>query len=115
MKVIKPLKLGLIHRTFGHLQTHHLAVKAILFFNLKNSTEIVSEAQGWQRLMGVLPQRQVFDEGMPKASPEVLLYGDACSPEGEQTQKLLKGFVKMIRNLPQKLLRELLKKTLATG
>jgi uncharacterized protein YjbI with pentapeptide repeats len=89
MKVIKPLKLGLIHRTYGHLQTHHFAVKAILFFNLKNSTEIVSEAQGWQRLMSVLPQRQVFDEGIPKASPEVLLYGDACSPEGEQTQKLL--------------------------
>lgn len=89
MKIIKPLKLGLIHRTYGYQGAHHFAVKPIVFFELQQPDRIVPEAQAWQRLMNQLPQHQVFDEGMPKASPEVLLYGSAHSPQGKRTTQML--------------------------
>lgn len=88
MKVIKPLKLGLTHRTYGYQGAHHFAVKPILFFDLNDSQRIIPEAQAWQRLMAELPQHQVFDEGMPKASPEVLLHGSAWTPSGSPATHL---------------------------
>lgn len=88
MKVIKPLKLGLTHRTYGHQGTHHFAVKPILFFDLNDPQRIIPEAKAWQCLMAELPQHQVFDEGMPKASPEVLLHGSAWAPGGNPVTKL---------------------------
>lgn len=88
MKIVKPLKLGLIHRTYAYQDAHHFAVKPIVFFELEKPDVVVPEAQAWQRLMSQLPQHQVFDEGMPKASPEVLLYGNAYSPQGKPTAQL---------------------------
>ena len=88
MKVIKPLKLGLTHRTYGWQGAHRFAVKPILFFDLNDPQRIIPEAQAWQRLMAELPQHQVFDEGMPKASPEVLLHGNAWTPAGSPVTKL---------------------------
>lgn len=88
MKVIKPLKVGLIHRTYGYRDAYRFAVKPILFFDLKEPQRIIPEAQAWQRLVAELPQYQVFDEGLPKASPEVLLHGSAWAPAGNPASEL---------------------------
>jgi uncharacterized protein YjbI with pentapeptide repeats len=77
MRIIKPQKLGLIHRTFSVKSVHTLAVAPVIFFELLDSKMLVSESVAWSRLMKALPLNQGLDEGMPKANAEFVLVGQA--------------------------------------
>ena len=79
MKITKPLKLGLLHRTYSQNSVHSLVVKPLVFFNLDVPRPLVSEQEGWARLAVGMPEYQVLDEVMPKAFPEVVLAGVAHS------------------------------------
>ena len=79
MKITKPLKLGLLHRTYSQNSVHSLVVKPLVFFNLDAPRPLVSEQEGWARLAVGMPEYQVLDEVMPKAFPEVVLAGVAHS------------------------------------
>lgn len=73
-------------------EDHHFCVKPVLFFDLSNPRSILSEPEGWQKVMSVMPQHQVFDEAMPKGRPEILVVGKAYSPSGKPVSMLEAGF-----------------------
>jgi hypothetical protein len=85
MKVIKPHKISLMHRSYGLDAQQHFVIKPMIFFELTSNTKLasdvlVSEAQGWQRLSRIMPRDLALDEVMPKGQPEVMLIGSAYSP-----------------------------------
>ena len=92
MRIVKPLNISVLHRTYQLGETHHLCVKPVLFFDLLAPRLIVSEVEGWRKVMSVLPQYQVLDEAMPKAQPEALVLGHAYSPSGNPVSVLEAGF-----------------------
>ena len=77
MRLIKPFKIGLIHRSYTQNDLHHFAVTPLLFFSLSAPDELISESEGWARAMRSLPERQPLDEGIPKGVSEVLHAGSA--------------------------------------
>lgn len=88
MRITKPLKLGLFHRTYSIADSHRFVVKPVVFFDLLNPQTVIPETEGWRRLMSVMPQQQAFDEAMPKASAEMLVLADAYSPDGVPVTEL---------------------------
>ncbi len=88
MKIIKPLTLGLLYKTYQQGQKNQLVVTALAFFPLGelSTTRYMLEASQWSRLMSVLPTGQALDEVMPKAYAEVLVLGGACAPQGQGVQ-----------------------------
>ena len=80
MRIIKPQKLGLIHRTFTVESVHTFAVAPLIFFDLLDPGKLVSESLAWEKLMRALPANQGLDEGMPKANAEFVLVGKAYAP-----------------------------------
>ncbi|MDP2371750.1 DUF2169 domain-containing protein [Rhodoferax sp.] len=90
MKIIKPLSLGLLHRTYRQHGENRLVVVGLGFFTLgvPASARLLPEAPQWGRLMKVLPSGQALDEVMPKASAEVMVLGQACAPAGQAVTQL---------------------------
>ena len=88
MRVIKPLRVGLLQRSFSIGESHRLAIKPVLFFDLLSTQSLISEAEAWKTLISFMPREQVFDEAMPKAKPEVLLQGTAYAPLGQPVTEL---------------------------
>jgi uncharacterized protein YjbI with pentapeptide repeats len=88
MKVIKPHKISLMHRSYGLDSQQHLVIKPIIFFELVGNVALVPEVEAWQRLSKIMPRDLALDEVMPKAQPEVMLMGSAYSPDGSQVSEL---------------------------
>lgn len=84
MKIIKPMSLGLLYKTYQQARRHHLVVTALGFFALGGaaSGRLLSEPAQWKKVMRVLPTGQALDEASPKAQAEVLVLGRACAPGG---------------------------------
>ncbi len=90
MKIIKPMTLSLLHRSFTIRQQHHLSVAVLGFFSLRDgcATRLLDEAPQWKRILPHLPAGTPLDEAMPKAHAEALLLGAACAPSGELRQTI---------------------------
>ncbi len=82
MKIIKPMKMSLLHKTYGHRGQWYLVVTPIVFFRLNAHAELVAENEGWPKLMQSLPAETAFDLAMPKPSGEFLLAATAFAPGG---------------------------------
>ncbi|MCG8636187.1 MAG: DUF2169 domain-containing protein [Desulfobacterales bacterium] len=82
MKIIKPLKLSLLTKTYRYRRGDWLAVSPICFFRL-GTDEIITEAQGWKSVMAVPGMENGFDMAMPKKYGEFLAMGNAYAQEGE--------------------------------
>jgi uncharacterized protein YjbI with pentapeptide repeats len=85
MKTIKPLKLGLLHKTYEHNEKCTFAVTCFVFFDLRNERALLSEAGMWQVVAGELRDGEPLDECMPKARSEVLVTGNAYPRGGPST------------------------------
>jgi len=83
VKVIKPLKVGVMHRTFEHRGTFHFVPTVMVHFSLEHPTIPLQEVAMWPMVVEELGKEFAFDEGMPKASGEVLLAARAYPPGGE--------------------------------
>ena len=90
MKIIKPLSLGLLHRSYQQAGQNRLVVTVLGFFalGLPPAARLLPEAPQWGRLMKVLPTGQALDEVMPKACAEVMVLGHACAPGGRAVTHL---------------------------
>ena len=90
MKIIKPLSLGLLHRSYQQAGQNRLVVTVLGFFALgaPPAARLLPEAPQWGRLMKVLPTGQALDEVMPKASAEVMVLGHACAPGGRAVTQM---------------------------
>ncbi|MDB2646862.1 DUF2169 domain-containing protein [Pseudomonadales bacterium] len=88
MKIIKPMKMGLLHRTYTIAETHQFVIKPIFFFDLFATENVLPDPEAWRRVMSALPATQPFDEVMPKPVKEVLLVGEAFSEGGKAVTEL---------------------------
>ena len=80
MKVIKPLKLGVMHRTFEVRQQQYLAVGIHVFFAFDRPDRILPDIGLWQVAAEAMGSDGVLDEGLPKPEPEVTIHGHAHVP-----------------------------------
>ncbi len=72
LRVIKPLLLGFLCRTYRR-QGHRLALSGLVGFSFSDPDLPVSEQAMWQEIAPFLPKEGVWDEGIPKDRGEVLL------------------------------------------
>ncbi len=72
MQIIKPKRLGIIHKTY-QIKFHHFAVGALAFFPLgEDNPEPLVEFDQWKKVMGQLPMGMALDMGFAKPRAEVL-------------------------------------------
>ena len=82
MKVIKPLLLGFLSRTYMR-GGHRLALSGIVGFSFSEPGVPISEQALWQKMGPFLPKDGVWDEGVPKERGEVLLNARCHGPGGQ--------------------------------
>ncbi len=82
MKIIKPMKLGLLHRSYSFRQQHFQSVAALCFFQLSTS-EVLQEMAQWKKVQESLGEATPLDIAMPKPKGEFLLAGSAHTPAGK--------------------------------
>ncbi|HRI68611.1 MAG TPA: DUF2169 domain-containing protein, partial [Polyangium sp.] len=87
MKVIKPLKLGLLHRVFENDQRCYFVVTIFLYFDVDEPKKLMGEVGMWKLVSDELgPEGGILDEGNSKTSGEVLVTGRCYAPGGKPTQ-----------------------------
>jgi uncharacterized protein YjbI with pentapeptide repeats len=83
MKTIKPLKLGVLHRTFENDGKCHFVPTFFLCFPFDAPDVGLQEANMWKLVGGELGPDAALDECMPKSKGEVLVTGHAYPAGGE--------------------------------
>lgn len=81
MKVIKPLLLGFLWRTYKR-QGDHLALTGLLPFPFADPEVPLTEQEMWQSVAPLFPPDSAWDEGIPKDRGELLLLAQAFAPGG---------------------------------
>jgi len=82
MKVVKPMKLALLHRVVEVRRRPHFHVGAMLGFSLTDHRVLVDELVFWAIVSSVLGANGVVDEGFAKARGELLVAGSFHAPGG---------------------------------
>lgn len=82
MKVIKPLKQGIIYKCFENDDRSYFVVTVFNFFPFSPDGQLLSEIDMWKFAAGELGKEAILDFGMPKPRGEVVLTGRFFSPGG---------------------------------
>jgi uncharacterized protein YjbI with pentapeptide repeats len=83
MKVVKPLKIGLLFRTFESEGRQVLAVTALCLVNPGKETLLDGEPDLWKMVAAELGKEAILDMGLPKPHGEVLVSGSYYAPQGQ--------------------------------
>ncbi|MCJ8501785.1 DUF2169 family type VI secretion system accessory protein [Desulfatitalea alkaliphila] len=85
MKVVKPLKLGILHRSFEYRSRCFWAPTVLAFFDFEDgqAPKLSTEIDMWTFCADELGKAAVVDEGMPKERGEVLVHGAFHAPGGQ--------------------------------
>lgn len=83
MKVIKPLKLGILHRTFEYQGRCFWSPAVLLYFAHEQKAKLLLETEMWPFVAEQLGKEGVLDQGMPKERGELLVTGSFYSPGGQ--------------------------------
>ncbi|RSZ60366.1 DUF2169 domain-containing protein [Massilia atriviolacea] len=75
MKIIKPMRLGVLPRPFTWQKKHYLCVTAYAHHTLGANPTLLNEQGLWPMLASELGDSKVLDLGMPKQYPEFLVSG----------------------------------------
>lgn len=81
MNIIKPLQLGVLHKSFTYLEKDIFAVSIPIAFSLTDG-EILLEQKLWT-IIGEQLGSEVFDAAMPKEVGEVLVCGNFIAPNNQ--------------------------------
>lgn len=81
MRVMKPLRLGLLTKTMPHKGKGLFIVSTFTLFDLLDPTDILAETAMWPLVAKELPKGAVFDAAYPKPFGEFLIAGRALSRE----------------------------------
>lgn len=87
MEIIKPLRLGVLHRTYHWRHGHRLAVTAIALATLEEPPVLLPEQELWALLDEALDENEQIDLLMPKPCPEFLVNGHAYSCHGTDRRR----------------------------
>ncbi len=83
MKVIKPLKLGLLFRTFDVKGVNYLSSTILCFCPFSGQSLLEMESSFWETVASELGKELVVDQGIPKPRGEVLVTGKFFAPGGQ--------------------------------
>jgi uncharacterized protein YjbI with pentapeptide repeats len=83
MKVIKPLKQGIIYKCFEKDGRSYFVATVFSFFPFGPDGQLLSEIDMWKFAAGALGKEAILDFGMPKPRGEVVLTGKFFSPGGQ--------------------------------
>ncbi|ORM67380.1 DUF2169 family type VI secretion system accessory protein [Pantoea rwandensis] len=87
MKIIKPLHLSVITRSYRWQQQHHLGVSLMALMNMDALPRLLTEQAMWQCMPETLQSPDgVLDLGLPKQHPEFLASGFAFPAGGPAPQ-----------------------------
>ncbi len=86
MKVIKPLKQGVLYRTFEDGDRYFFVATTFTFFAFLSPVRVLSEIDMWKFVAAELGQNSILDMGMPKPKGELLVIGKFFSPDGKPVQ-----------------------------
>jgi len=84
MNIIKPLQLGVLHKSFTYLDKDVFALSIPIAFSLING-EILLEQKLWS-IIGEQLDGEIFDGAMPKKVGEVLVCGDFIAPNEQAVE-----------------------------
>jgi len=82
MKVIKPLKQGILYKTFENDNRSFFVVTVFSFFPFTPGGRLLSEIDMWKFTAQELGKEVILDLGMLKPRGEVVLTGKYFSPDG---------------------------------
>ena len=82
MKVFKEKTQSLIPKSFGIKDTLYLACTVLVYFDLQDPDDPLTEQDLWKTIPQELGQGGVLDMGMPKPRGEVLVTGRCFAPRG---------------------------------
>ncbi len=77
MKLVKPLKLGLLHRVFQNAGQPVLSLTAMAFFPFGQPKRLLPEVPMWTSAQDALGPELPLDLAMPKTRAELLVAGNA--------------------------------------
>lgn len=83
MKVIKPQKLCVLHRTFENGGGCYWVVTLLVACPFAAPRALLTEVKLWKLVADELAGQGVLDEGLSKARGEVLVSGSCFTPKGE--------------------------------
>ncbi len=84
MKVIKPLRLGVLTKPFEKDLKFHLSISLVAFFPFDNPDRLLPDVALWKLAGEVLGAEAILDELMPKPKAELLVAGSAFPPNPPQ-------------------------------
>lgn len=88
MRVAKPVRLGVLFRTYPELGKNRLAVAVLAMTPLGGARDLASEMALWTFAVGALGPGAVLDEGYAKVRGEVLVHGAAYAPRNKETRQM---------------------------
>jgi len=80
MKVIKPLKLSVLYRSYEDGPACRLAVALMIFFPFAQPDRLLPEVAMWKFVPEQLGTETILDMGLPKPRGEVLIKGKCYAP-----------------------------------
>lgn len=109
MRIVKPLRLSLLHRCFENVGKPVLSVTAMLTFRLDAPKSLQQEVVLWKAVTKSTPNG-VVDEFMPKTRGELLVFGSAYTGAEPKPMQVVRFAVTRGEGKEQKVLagRELL-------
>jgi uncharacterized protein YjbI with pentapeptide repeats len=80
MKVIKPLRLSVLYRSYEDGNACRLAVAVMVYFPFEQPTRLLPEIALWKFVPEQLGGDSILDMGLPKPKGEVLVKGKCFAP-----------------------------------
>ena len=88
MKIIKPMRLGVMTKPIVDSTQSYLAISGLLCFDMLDPETVLTEQSMWDSVTPILGSRGVLDAWTPKCHGEVLIWGEACSPKAIPTESM---------------------------
>lgn len=88
MQIIKPLRLGVMTNAIPGRPRSRLAITGLVGFDLLNPESILTEQAMWAAITPLLGEQGALDAWTPKRQGEVLLWGDAVAPAGQEVPQM---------------------------
>lgn len=83
MRVTKPIKQSLLHRTYQYRGENHFAASIFTMFSLSEPERVLPENELWQIVAQVLGRDGMLDAAMPKSRAEYIVMGSFHAPGGK--------------------------------
>lgn len=89
MRLVKPLRLGVLARPWSWRGQHALGVSVQAWCSMDAPHLLSTDARMWQGVSSLILDDEVVDLALPKPCAEFLVSGHACAPHGQEVSQLV--------------------------